>query len=41
MMEDPEAEPARTLVPTKLVVRVSSGAHGASRATTLTSKEVR
>src|SRR5215470_13305179 len=41
MMEDPDAEPARTLVPTLLVVRASSGAQGASRATTLTSKEVR
>ena len=41
MIEDPGAEPARTMVPTRLVVRASSGANGASRATTLTSKEVR
>jgi LacI family transcriptional regulator len=40
MIEDPEAEPARTMVPTRLVVRASSGASGASRATTLTSEEV-
>ena len=41
MIEDPEAEPVRRLVPTQLVVRNSSGANGATRATALMSKEVR
>jgi LacI family transcriptional regulator len=40
MIEDPQAEPVRQLVPTELVVRSSSGAKRAARATTLTSKEV-
>ena len=40
MIEDPQAAPVRQLVPTELVVRSSSGAMGAARATTLMSKEV-
>jgi LacI family transcriptional regulator, galactose operon repressor len=41
MMEDPEAEPTKRLVPTRLVVRASCGASGAPRATALGTKEVR
>ncbi|HEY7018112.1 MAG TPA: LacI family DNA-binding transcriptional regulator [Gaiellaceae bacterium] len=42
MIEDPESEPVRKLVPTRLVVRASSGGNGASRAPALeTGKEVR
>ncbi|HSC49261.1 MAG TPA: LacI family DNA-binding transcriptional regulator [Gaiellaceae bacterium] len=40
MIEDPEAAPARELVPTRLVVRASSGGQRAPRERTLTSKEV-
>jgi LacI family transcriptional regulator len=40
MIEDTEAEPAREIVPTRLVVRASSGGKRASRATTLTGEEV-
>jgi LacI family transcriptional regulator len=40
MIDDPEAEPARELVPTRLVVRDSSGGRRAPRERTLTSKEV-
>jgi LacI family transcriptional regulator len=41
MIDDPEAAPARELVPTRLVVRASSGGSRAPRERTLTSKEVR
>jgi LacI family transcriptional regulator len=41
MIEDPQAEPVRELVPTTLVVRESSGGMGAPRASALTDKEVR
>ena len=41
MIEDPQAAPARTLVPTQLVVRTSSGASGAPRAAAPGDKEVR
>jgi LacI family transcriptional regulator len=41
MLEDPEAEPVKRLVPTRLVVRASCGASGAPRATALATKEVR
>jgi LacI family transcriptional regulator, galactose operon repressor len=40
MIDDPEAAPARELVPTRLVVRASSGGSGAPRARSLTSEEV-
>jgi LacI family transcriptional regulator len=40
MIDDPGAEPARELVPTRLVVRASSGGSGAPRERSLTSKEV-
>jgi hypothetical protein len=40
LIEDPDAEPVRQLVPTELVVRASSGAMGAPRAAALESKEV-
>jgi LacI family transcriptional regulator len=40
MIDDPEAAPARELVPTRLVVRASSGGSGAPRERSLTSKEV-
>jgi LacI family transcriptional regulator len=41
MIENPESTPARELVPTRLVVRASSGANGALGAPTLRTKEVR
>ena len=41
MIENPESPPARELVPTRLVVRASSGANGAPGALTLRTKEVR
>jgi LacI family transcriptional regulator len=41
MIENPESPPARELVPTRLVVRASSGANGAQGALTLRTKEVR
>ena len=41
MIENPESPPARELVPTRLVVRASSGANRASGALTLRTKEVR
>jgi LacI family transcriptional regulator len=41
MIDDPEAAPAHELVPTRLVVRASSGGGRAPRERTLTSKEVR
>ena len=41
MIDDPESPPARELVPTRLVVRASSGANGAPGALTLRTKEVR
>jgi LacI family transcriptional regulator len=40
MIDDPEAAPARELVPTRLVVRDSSGGRRAPRERTLTTKEV-
>jgi LacI family transcriptional regulator, galactose operon repressor len=40
MIDDPEATAARELVPTRLVVRASSGDSGAPRERSLTSKEV-
>lgn len=40
MIDDSEAAPARELVPTRLVVRASSGGSGAPRERSLTSKEV-
>jgi LacI family transcriptional regulator len=40
MIDDPEAEPARESVPTRLVVRDSSGGRRAPRERSLTSKEV-
>jgi LacI family transcriptional regulator len=40
MIDDPEAEAAHELVPTRLVVRASSGGSGAPRERSLTSKEV-
>src|SRR5512132_3352708 len=39
MIEDPDAAPVRQLVPTRLVVRGSSGANGAPRAAARESKE--
>ena len=41
MIEDPESQPARELVPTRLVVRASSGANGTPGARALGTKEVR
>jgi LacI family transcriptional regulator len=41
MIDDPETAPARELVPTRLVVRASSGGSRAPRERTLTSEEVR
>ena len=41
MIENPESPPARELVPTRLVVRASSGANGATGALALRTKEVR
>jgi len=41
MIENPESAPARELVPTRLVVRASSGANGAPGAPTARAKEVR
>src|SRR5215218_731706 len=40
LIDDPDAEPVRQLVPTELVVRASSGATGAPRAAAPESKEV-
>jgi LacI family transcriptional regulator len=40
MIEDPESQPARELVPTRLVVRASSGANGTPGARALGTKEV-
>jgi LacI family transcriptional regulator, galactose operon repressor len=41
MIDDPESPPARELVPTRLVVRDSSGANGTPGARALRTKEVR
>jgi LacI family transcriptional regulator len=41
MIDDPDSPPARELVPTRLVVRASSGANGTPGARALRTKEVR